>query len=147
MIPPAWPRTSHERSVHEKAVAASPGRRRPAIPATAFRATCSSRASVTGEKRASGRIAQSSGRSPPTPITPPAYDNYLLGYRTRENSVPAAYQSRVWPGGGIIRPTVVADGLVIGTWSRKAGAVHIDAFEPFPARIQRALSPPPDAGP
>ncbi|GAB3904252.1 winged helix DNA-binding domain-containing protein [Kibdelosporangium lantanae] len=72
----------------------------------------------------------------------PAYDNYLLGYRTRENSVPAPYQARVWPGGGIIRPTVIADGLVVGTWTRRAGVVHVDAFEPLPARIQRKISYP-----
>ncbi|MFF1870485.1 winged helix DNA-binding domain-containing protein [Kitasatospora herbaricolor] len=30
----------------------------------------------------------------------PAYDNYLVGYRGRELSVPAAHHGRVWPGGG-----------------------------------------------
>lgn len=69
----------------------------------------------------------------------PAYDNYLLGYRTRENSVPAAYQARVWPGGGVIRPTVIADGLAIGTWARKSGSVQVDAFEPPSPRIQRLV--------
>jgi hypothetical protein len=68
----------------------------------------------------------------------PAYDNYLLGYRTRELSVPEAYQARVWPGGGVIRPTVIADGLTIGTWSRREAGrvVQVDAFAPLPAQIQ-----------
>lgn len=68
----------------------------------------------------------------------PAYDNYLIGYRTREVSVPAVHEARVWPGGGVIRPTVIADGRAIATWSRGSGArsIQVDAFEPVPPRIQ-----------
>ncbi|WP_052411252.1 winged helix DNA-binding domain-containing protein [Streptomyces sp. NRRL S-118] len=61
----------------------------------------------------------------------PAYDNYLVGYRRRELSVPAEHERRVWPGGGVIRPTVVVDGWAVGTWSggrRGSGPV----VEPFP---------------
>jgi hypothetical protein len=51
----------------------------------------------------------------------PAYDNYLVGYRSRSLSVPPAHERQVWPGGGQIRPTVTMDGLAYGTWSwRKA---------------------------
>ncbi|MEU1710856.1 winged helix DNA-binding domain-containing protein [Streptomyces sp. NPDC005706] len=77
----------------------------------------------------------------------PAYDNYLVGYRTREVSVPAAHQARVWPGGGIIRPTVIADGLAIATWSRGSGArsVNVDAFDPVPPQIQREVDMEKDA--
>lgn len=80
------------------------------------------------------------------PATPdvrllPAYDNYLIGYRTRENSVPALHQSQVWPGGGLIRPTVIADGLAIGTWTRHSGKrpVQVDAFEHLPPQIQQEV--------
>lgn len=61
----------------------------------------------------------------------PAYDNYLLAYRRRELSVPAEHERRVWPGGGVIRPTVVVDGWAVGTWSggRRGGAPVV---EPFP---------------
>jgi hypothetical protein len=79
------------------------------------------------------------GSSDPDVRLLPAYDNYLLGYRTRENSVPPAHQNRVWPGGGVIRPTVIADGLVIATWSRNAGRVQVDPFDPLPPQIQRAV--------
>lgn len=66
----------------------------------------------------------------------PAYDNYLVGYRSREASVPVSHHARVWPGGGIIRPTVVADGLVVATWTRSgARSVQIAAFEPLPPEI------------
>ncbi|MFG2946445.1 winged helix DNA-binding domain-containing protein [Streptomyces adustus] len=68
----------------------------------------------------------------------PAYDNYLVGYRGRELSVPAAHHGRVWPGGGVIRPTVVVDGLTVGTWARRdAGrVVQVDAFEPLSSQVQ-----------
>ncbi|WP_129305038.1 winged helix DNA-binding domain-containing protein [Streptomyces sp. L2] len=71
----------------------------------------------------------------------PAYDNYLVGYRTREVSVPADRQSQVWPGGGTIRPTVIADGLAIATWARGSGAapVRVDAFEDVPPHLQQGI--------
>lgn len=77
----------------------------------------------------------------------PAYDNYLVGYRTREVSVPAVHEARVWPGGGLIRPTVIADGLAIATWSRGSGArsIKVDAFEPVPPQIQREVDVEKDA--
>ncbi|MFI2370853.1 winged helix DNA-binding domain-containing protein [Streptomyces sp. NPDC018833] len=60
----------------------------------------------------------------------PAYDNYLVGYRRRDLSVPAEHERRVWPGGGIIRPTVVVDGWAVGTWSGgRRGAEPV--VEPF----------------
>jgi hypothetical protein len=77
----------------------------------------------------------------------PAYDNYLVGYRSRELSVPALHHARVWPGGGLIRPTVITDGLAIATWSRGSGArsIKVDAFEPVPLQIQREVDMEKDA--
>ncbi|MEU4213219.1 winged helix DNA-binding domain-containing protein [Streptomyces sp. NPDC026206] len=77
----------------------------------------------------------------------PAYDNYLIGYRTREVSVPALHQARVWPGGGLIRPTVIADGLAIATWTRGSGArsIKVDAFGPVLPQIQREVGVEKDA--
>ena len=82
----------------------------------------------------------------PTPSTPdvrmlPAYDNYLLGYRTRDASVPVLHQARVWPGGGVIRPTVLADGLVIATWARgsRAGSIQVDTFATIPPKIEQGI--------
>ncbi|WP_020548286.1 winged helix DNA-binding domain-containing protein [Embleya scabrispora] len=72
----------------------------------------------------------------------PAYDNYLVGYRTRELSVPAAYEGRIRPGGGLIRPTVVVDGLAVATWTRLAAgrSVEVDAFEPLPALVEAGVA-------
>ncbi|WP_155370767.1 winged helix DNA-binding domain-containing protein [Catellatospora vulcania] len=72
---------------------------------------------------------------PPDVRLLPAYDNYLTGYRTRQESVDAAFEARVWPGGGVIRPTVLVDGQVLGTWSR-GRAITVDPFSPLPGQVQ-----------
>ncbi|AUG75828.1 hypothetical protein CFP65_0907 [Kitasatospora sp. MMS16-BH015] len=59
----------------------------------------------------------------------PAYDNYLLAYRSRDLSVPPGQERQVWPGGGQLRPTVTVDGLARATWARRAGAVEITPFD------------------
>ncbi|MCP3820586.1 winged helix DNA-binding domain-containing protein [Streptomyces sp. A3M-1-3] len=80
--------------------------------------------------------AVSAGEEPDVRLLP-AYDNYLVGYRSRELSVPAEHERRVWPGGGLIRPTVMVDGWAVGTWSggRRGGAVTV---EPFPGNAPLA---------
>ncbi|MFI9627251.1 winged helix DNA-binding domain-containing protein [Streptomyces sp. NPDC052042] len=61
----------------------------------------------------------------------PAYDNYLVGYRRRELSVPAEHEKRVRPGGGMIRATVMVDGEAVGTWSggRNGTAPAVELFD------------------
>ncbi|WP_051760419.1 winged helix DNA-binding domain-containing protein [Herbidospora cretacea] len=45
----------------------------------------------------------------------PAFDEFLLGWKERAPmTVPTA---TIVPGGGMIRPTVVKDGVIVGTWS------------------------------
>ncbi|MGW0607468.1 winged helix DNA-binding domain-containing protein [Streptomyces sp. NPDC002640] len=61
----------------------------------------------------------------------PAYDNYLLAHRRRELSVPAEHEHRVWPGGGVIRATVLVDGLAVATWSGGRRGTQ-PVVEPFP---------------
>jgi hypothetical protein len=70
----------------------------------------------------------------------PAFDNYLIGYRDRsgmlaDEFVPVIYQ------GGWIRPTVLRDGRVIGTWTldRTAGRVSLEPFETWSRAVQRAV--------
>ena len=59
----------------------------------------------------------------------PAFDTYLLGYRSREFAVPPEHARAVAPGGGIIRPTVVENGRAVGTWRRAGSNVEIEPFE------------------
>lgn len=73
----------------------------------------------------------------------PAYDEYLLGWRTRDHAVPEPFRSRVHPGGGIVRSAVLVDGHVAGTWqlrrtSSRAG-LTVTPFAPFPPGARLAL--------
>jgi len=49
----------------------------------------------------------------------PVFDNYLVGYRERDLLIDAADRPHVYAG-GIIRPTVLLDGRVIGTVASRA---------------------------
>ncbi|MER7821149.1 winged helix DNA-binding domain-containing protein [Streptomyces sp. NPDC096097] len=91
---------------------------------------------TTTGKSAWAAVRESGPEPSPTPGEPdvrllPAYDNYLVGYRNRDLSVPAAHERRVWPGGGQIRATVLVDGLAVGTWSGGRRGAPV-AVEPFP---------------
>lgn len=73
----------------------------------------------------------------------PAYDTYLIGYDSREHAVPAEYERRVRPGGGVIRPTVIVDGRAVATWkvdrSRTVHSVVIDPFDTFESKLRPRL--------
>jgi hypothetical protein len=77
----------------------------------------------------STRAAEEPAPEPPITRLLPAFDTYLLGYRSRDFAVPAEHARRVWPGGGIVRPTVVENGRAVGTWRRTGAKVEL---EPFP---------------
>jgi hypothetical protein len=47
----------------------------------------------------------------------PGFDEYLLGWRDRGFALESRHTRVVIPGGGIIKPAVVVDGRVVGTWS------------------------------
>jgi hypothetical protein len=51
----------------------------------------------------------------------PAFDELLLGWRDRTPTVPLAHAKAVHPGGGILRPVVLEDGVAIGTWTHSSG--------------------------
>ncbi|SFL12461.1 Winged helix DNA-binding domain-containing protein [Halogranum rubrum] len=61
----------------------------------------------------------------------PGYDTYLLGYRPENRPVPTAFHTQVWPGAGIIRPTVVVDGAVVATWTLDKSASPVVGVRPF----------------
>jgi hypothetical protein len=62
----------------------------------------------------------------------PAFDTYLLGYLDRSVAVPSEHTRAVWPGGGIIHPTVVTNGLAVGTWRLRHGEVTVEPFAERP---------------
>ena len=62
----------------------------------------------------------------------PRFDTYLLGYQKRDLSVPSQHAKRVNAGGGMIHPTVMVDGRVVGTWKSTCKKNYLDVVvEPF----------------
>jgi hypothetical protein len=60
------------------------------------------------------------------------FDTLLLGYADRTLHLGAEHARRVNAGGGIVHPTVIADGRVIGTWAyRRTGRRHAVDVAPF----------------
>jgi len=48
----------------------------------------------------------------------PAFDEFLVAYKDRSAAIDAPHARQAHPGGGILRPTVLIDGKIIGTWKR-----------------------------
>ena len=81
-------------------------------------------------------ITSARGRLPSSPVVRllGAYDNYNMGYESRDFYLPPAHLKQVLPGGGIVRPTITLDGKVVGTWSSKRrGRKLAVGLEPFAA--------------
>jgi hypothetical protein len=70
----------------------------------------------------------------------PAYDNLLLGYADRTRIVADADRPRVITG-GLVRPTLLVDGFVRGTWSvARDGSVSVEPFRPLTADEEAAVA-------
>lgn len=70
----------------------------------------------------------------------PRFDIYLLGYQKRDLAVPPQHAKRINAGGGMIHPTVMVDGRIIGTWksARKRGQLDV-VVEPFDPQVYSGL--------
>ncbi len=83
------------------------------------------------------------GSSPPVRLLP-NFDTYLLGYRTRDLTVPAQFARAVHPGGGIIRPTLLLRGIAAGIWrrsrSKNAMTITLEPFERLPDPAVEAVA-------
>ena len=88
-----------------------------------------------------GTAAAAPTRTAPLRLLP-AFDEYLLSWRGRGLVLPEPYAKRVFPGGGMLKPVVVVDGVVVGTWSPGTGATQL--FGAAPADALRAMTE--DAG-
>ena len=67
----------------------------------------------------------------------PAFDEWLLGWASRDAVLAPEHAKRVAPGGGIIRPVAIADGRVFATWrlDRRRRRVELDPF----GRVTKAM--------
>ncbi len=61
----------------------------------------------------------------------PAFDEFVVGYADRAAIVDRAGMRRVNTGGGILNPTIVAGGRVVGTWKRRITRAGV-VFSPAP---------------
>lgn len=59
----------------------------------------------------------------------PAYDGIYLGLRDRSELLAPEHERIVFPGGGVLRPTVIVDGRVAGTWRQVRGEPAITWFD------------------
>jgi hypothetical protein len=71
----------------------------------------------------------------------PGFDEYLLGYQDRGAVLAPEFAPRIVPGSnGVFLPTVIADGMVVGTWKRAGtGANSSITANPFTA-FSRAVT-------
>ncbi|GLK16914.1 winged helix DNA-binding domain-containing protein [Herbiconiux flava] len=81
----------------------------------------------------------------PQQLALPGFDEYLLGYRSRQPALAAEYSARVVPGeNGMFLPMLVSRGAIVGTWKRsitaKAVTVTTDPFEPLTAAEQKGFA-------
>jgi len=74
----------------------------------------------------------------------PGYDAYLLGYRNRDLIVAPENARQIHPGGGLIRPTLLVDGLAAGVWrlARRSGRTQLilRPFAPLNGDVLAALA-------
>jgi hypothetical protein len=98
---------------------------------------------ITGELEQEGNLLRLAGRrAPARPVGPrllPPFDPYLLGWKDRGFAVDPAHERRVFPGGGMLRATAIADGLAVATWSRRGDEVAIDPFGELAPAVGAAL--------
>ncbi|WP_347350431.1 crosslink repair DNA glycosylase YcaQ family protein [Intrasporangium sp.] len=74
----------------------------------------------------------------------PQWDEFLLGYQTRDVVLPPEHVARVVPGrNAVFRPTVVVDGEVAGVWRRTTSGrrtvVEVELLRRPTASLRRAL--------
>ncbi|MGO4599762.1 winged helix DNA-binding domain-containing protein [Terrabacter sp. 2RAF25] len=72
----------------------------------------------------------------------PQWDEFLLGYKSRDVTLPPEHFHRVVPGRNMVfKPTLVIDGEVAGTWRRQQGTrrtvVEVSPFVPLGASRRR----------
>jgi hypothetical protein len=74
----------------------------------------------------------------------PGFDEYLLGWRSRDHAVPAPFRTVIHPGGGVIRSALLVDGRATGTWrTRRTGGrgdLTVEPFEPLPDAVLPGLA-------
>jgi winged helix DNA-binding protein len=59
----------------------------------------------------------------------PAFDEFVVAYADRSAALEPARMKQVNAGGGILKPTIVVDGRIVGTWKRRLARAEV-VFSP-----------------
>ncbi|MBP5276897.1 MAG: AlkZ family DNA glycosylase [Prevotella sp.] len=59
----------------------------------------------------------------------PPYDEYLIGYKSRNIVLPSDYRHRAHNNSGIFQPVIAYDGIICGNWSPFKDDCQADFFE------------------
>ena len=75
----------------------------------------------------------------------PGFDEYVLGYKDRSAILAHEHSQAIVPGGnGVFRPTIVADGEVVGTWRRVSrrseDVIEPNVFAPQPRWFAKSVA-------
>ncbi len=89
-------------------------------------------------------VLDDEARPSPDVLLLPGFDEYMLGYKDRAAMLTDEQFEMVVPGrNGVFKPTVVVDGRVAGTWSRKVRSAHVEVvvgpFRTLRRAAQRGL--------
>lgn len=73
----------------------------------------------------------------------PGFDTYLMGHRDRDFIAAGERWKAILPGGGLLRPAILRDGVALGTWGmRRTGHLakgHIEPFERLDATTRKSV--------
>jgi hypothetical protein len=61
----------------------------------------------------------------------PAFDEFVVAYANRSAALASAHTVHLNAGGGIVNPTIVVDGRIVGTWKRRFAREEV-VFSPAP---------------
>ena len=59
----------------------------------------------------------------------PPYDEYLIGYKSRDIVLPPEHRHRAHNNSGIFQPIIACDGIICGNWSPFKDDCHVDFFD------------------
>ena len=59
----------------------------------------------------------------------PPYDEYLIGYKSRDIVLPSEYRHRAHNNSGIFQPIIACDGIICGNWSPFRKDCQVDFFD------------------
>lgn len=84
--------------------------------------------------------AKAGTASPGEPKLLGHWDGLLLGYRRRDLHLDLAHARAVQAGGGILRPTVLVGGRVVGTWRLERAVITVEPFGRLSKSTRSALA-------